>query len=184
VIVRAKKVLSPPETVSFKYDKGVLFVSGTCKADWFDLLQNDFHKVWGVHSLNIDALKISVETARDLSWIIKDIASYRFIFDVNELKLNEEQQKQFSNLTSAASLLDEYNHTNKKNYKIQVQSVTSKAGNIAANERVALSRAENFLGLLLEAGVPAELLEAKVIYNEDLAIKEEVRSVSFNVAEN
>jgi OOP family OmpA-OmpF porin len=183
VIVRAKKVLSPPETVKFSYDKGNLFVSGTCKADWLDLLHNNFHKVWGVHSLNVDDLKISDEPPIDLSWIIKDIASYRFIFDVNELKMNDEQQKQFSNLTSAALLLEEYNHSKKKNYKIQVQSVTSKAGNTDANQGVALSRAENFIGLLREAGVPDELLEAKVIYNEDLANKEEVRSVSFKVVE-
>jgi outer membrane protein OmpA-like peptidoglycan-associated protein len=128
-------------------------------------------------------LKISDEPLIDLSWIIKDIASYRFIFDVNELKMNDEQQKQFSNLTSAALLLEEYNHSKKKNYKIQVQSVTSKAGNTDANQGVALSRAENFIGLLREAGVPDELLEAKVIYNEDLANKEEVRSVSFKVVE-
>jgi len=97
--------------------------------------------------------------------------------------MNDEQQKQFSNLTHAAALLDEYNRTNNKNYIIEVQSVTTRAGNTVANERVAMSRAKNFIGFLLEAGVPAELLTAKVIYNEDLAKKEEVRSVSFNVAE-
>jgi len=183
VIVRANKALTPPETVNLSYTKGVLIASGTCKAEWLDLLHNNFHKVWGVHSLNVDDLKIIDETLRDLSWIIEDIASYRFIFDVNELKMNDEQQKQFSNLTHAAALLDEYNRTNNKNYIIEVQSVTTRAGNTVANERVAMSRAKNFIGFLLEAGVPAELLTAKVIYNEDLAKKEEVRSVSFNVAE-
>ncbi|HOI32853.1 MAG TPA: hypothetical protein PLC47_08815, partial [Bacteroidales bacterium] len=103
--------------------------------------------------------------------------------DFNELEMNEEQTDRFNKLTQSANLLDEFNRLNKKQYIILVQSFTSKAGNFAANQRVANIRAQTFLSLLKEAGVPDHLLETRVINTEELLKPEEVRSVSFVVEE-
>ncbi|MDY0086112.1 MAG: hypothetical protein RBR84_09365 [Bacteroidales bacterium] len=183
IIRRAEAILTPPETVSFAFEKGILQVSGHCKAEWKVSLEQHFNKVWGVHSLDTNQLTITDKPVRDLSWIIGDIMKYKFVFDVNVLEMTEDQSDQFYKLTQTANLLDEFNRLNNKQYKILVQSVTSKAGNEAANLRIATMRAQTFLELLKEAGVPKNLLETRVINTEELVEPEEVRSVSFVVEE-
>jgi OOP family OmpA-OmpF porin len=183
IIRRAEKHLSPPNTVSFTYRDGVLSVSGSCEPAWKNALLSNYHKVWGVHSLNTDALNLNEAKQQDLNWIIDDIMKYRFVFEINQLELTAEQAKRFNELTRSANFLDEFNRTNDKQYKILVQSVTSRSGNYAANQRIAMKRAQNFTRLLREAGVPEELLEASVVIKEESLQAEEVRSVSFVVVE-
>ncbi len=91
------------------------------------------------------------------------------------------KKRQFEKLKSTALLLDEFNQTQDENHVILIESFTSKASNKAANTKVALTRAESFMELLNNAGVPSALMEATVVYNEDMAKPMPVRSVGFEV---
>ncbi|MDD4374778.1 MAG: hypothetical protein PHG67_12740 [Bacteroidales bacterium] len=183
IVRRAEALLSTPESVRLAFEKATLKVSGNCNTEWKDRLEKQYNRVWGVLGLDTSELTVSDETVRDLSWIVDDIMQHKFVFDFNELEMNEEQTDRFNKLTQSANLLDEFNRLNKKQYIILVQSFTSKAGNFAANQRVANIRAQTFLSLLKEAGVPDHLLETRVINTEELLKPEEVRSVSFVVEE-
>ena len=180
VIKRAIEVLDPPASAALKFQSGVLIISGKADENWVTKVKSDYQKVWGVKALRWE-LAQAAAPRRDLSWIINDIEVYNFIFEFNDVKMNEDQQKQFEKLKSTALLLDEFNQTQGESHLIQIESFTSKASNKAANTKVALTRAEAFMELLNKAGVPAGLMKATVVYNEDLAKPMPVRSVGFEV---
>ncbi len=180
VIKRAIEVLNPTASVALKFQSGVLTISGKADENWVSEVNNTYHKVWGVKALRWE-LAQAAAPKRDLSWIIKDIEAYNFIFEFNDVSMNEVQKRQFEKLKSTALLLDEFNQTQGEKHLIMIESFTSKASNKAANTRVALSRAESFMEMLNKAGVPAGLMEATVEYNEDLTTPMPVRSVGFEV---
>lgn len=180
VIKRAVEVLDPPASVTLRFQSGLLTISGKADENWINKVNSEYHKVWGVKKLSWD-LTEAAPPKRDLSWIISDIEAYNFIFEFNDVRMNDTQRRQFEKLKSTALLLDEFNQTQDENHLIQIESFTSKASNKAANTKVALTRAESFMELLNNAGVPSALMEAKVVYNEDMAKPMPVRSVGFEV---
>lgn len=180
VIKRAMEVLDPPASAALMFQSGVLTISGKADENWVAKVKSDYHKVWGVKALRWE-LAQAAPPKRDLSWIIGDIEAYNFVFEFNDISMNEVQKRQFEKLKSTALLLDEFNQTQGENHLIQIESFTSNANNKAANTKVALTRAESFMALLNEAGVPAALMEATVVYNEDLERPMPVRSVGFEV---
>lgn len=180
VIKRATETLKPPATVVFSFQSGILTISGIADESWANQAKNDYIKVWGVKELRWELTGKNMPK-RDLSWIVNDIESYSFIFDFNDIEMNEEQQLKFEKLKSTARLLDEFNHLQNQSHLIQVESFTSKASNEAANTKVALTRAESFMALLNKAGVPAELMKTAVKYNEDIEKPMPVRTVRFKV---
>ena len=179
VIKRANEMLQPPVNVQLKFKKGVLHISGKADESWVAKANANYQKVWGVKALLWELNEAPPK--RDLSWIINDIEAYTFIFEFNDISMNEVQKSQFEKLKSTALLLDEFNQTQAESHLIQIESFTSKAGNKTANTKIALTRAESFMGLLKEAGVPAGLMEATVIYNEDIEKQMPVRTVEFKV---
>ncbi|MDA3943742.1 MAG: hypothetical protein PF694_09420 [Bacteroidetes bacterium] len=164
VIRRANKVLNPPPTIRLSFKEGVLTISGKADASWITMTTQAYHKIWGVTALN---WQLEEQQKPDLGWIISDIESYSFTFEFNDIIMTAKQKAEFDSLTTTALLLDDFNHEQNQKYILQIQSFTSNTGNITANRRVALSRAESFLGRLDEAGVPRELMETAVIFNEE-----------------
>lgn len=184
VIKRAEKLLVPPQSVSMHYANGVLFLKGEAPEDWINLVLKKASSVYGVNETDISGLNSKVtEEIPDLHWIIPAIEKNSFKFEMNIVSLDEIQKKQFDSLVDAAVHLTDYNHLYGKKMTIYVRSYTSRSGNASANLQVAKRRAEGFIGLLLEAGLHNDLLEAQVLFAEDIDKQVLLRSVSFEVFE-
>ncbi len=179
VIKRAVEILNPPATTFFDYANGILLMKGTASTDWINLASQDAYKVYGVNSIDISEMNVS--KSPDLHWIIPAIQKYCFIFEQNIISLDQQQQIQFDSLLHAATHLVEYNKLYNKEMAIYVISYTNRKSNAEANRVVATKRAEQFVALLKKAGLPENLLEAKVLFEEDVNTKISLRSVCFDV---
>jgi hypothetical protein len=183
VVKRAEKLLLPPLTVSMHYEKGVLFMQGEATDNWIDEAVKNATSIYGVTEINISGLNTNKVEIPDLHWIIPAIEKYSFKFEMNIVSLDDLQKKQFDSLVDAAVHLTDYNNLYGKKMTIYVRSYTSRSGNASANFQVAQRRAEGFVGLLLEAGLHHDLLEAQVLFAEDFDKQVLLRSVSFEVFE-
>ncbi|KAF0131020.1 MAG: outer membrane protein/peptidoglycan-associated (lipo)protein [Bacteroidetes bacterium] len=178
VIKRAQRALQPPAGVKLWFDKGVLYLSGTSSQEWQNAFEGKISSIYGIDGIDISELN---QQKVDLKWIIPSIEKQRFLFEINVVSLDSQQQIQFDSLVKAAVNLDAYNQLYGKKLAIYVRSFTNRNGNIEANERVASKRAEEFMTLLEQAGVKKELLKGQVLFAEDLTESVYLRSVHFAV---
>jgi outer membrane protein OmpA-like peptidoglycan-associated protein len=184
VLKRATEIINPPSSVVLNYAEGNLYLSGVASEEWVKKAFENVHRIYGVTNLDISQLNQKTDMPQpDLGWIIPAIEKYIFIFELNIVSLTAEQQQQFDSLVQAAVHLGEYNNQNNKKMAIYVRSYTSRTGNVDANMRVAVRRAESFVGLLKDAGLQDDLLEAQVLFTEDITVSQMLRSVRFEVFE-
>jgi outer membrane protein OmpA-like peptidoglycan-associated protein len=181
VLQRVHQKLDPPVGIYFEYKNGSLIVKGEAPQEWINFASEKTTNIIGVARADFSMVKASDVVVKDLRWIIPAIEKHSFVFDVNIIQLDQQQQLQFDSIVTAARYLEEYNKLNNKQMAIHVQSYTNRSGNVEANLRVAIQRAERFVGLLTEAGVNASLLEARVLFAEETDIQVKVRSVHFEV---
>lgn len=183
LISRAIRHFQPPESVNFSIENQVLIVTGTANSEWIKFLNDNFYKVTGINEIDISRLNESKHEAPNLDWIIPEIERKTFVFDINVTDLDASQKMSFDSLVKAAIYLDDFNQLNNKSLKIYVRSYTSRRGNLEANLRVAIRRAEAFAELLRKAGLKEELLEAQVKFVEETHQNAMLRSVQFEVFE-
>lgn len=182
VVKRAEELLQPPPTATFRYESGVLFFIGEASHNWLLNAFENRSKIWGVIKMDTTEMNVKeVEETQNLQWIIPEIEKYSFIFDMHIVEVNDFQQRQFDSLVRAAVFLTDYNKLYNKELAIFVRSYTNRSGNVEANLKVAIQRAEGFVGLLQQAGLPEDLLEAQVLFIEDLNEDIILRSVHFEV---
>lgn len=183
LIKRAIHKLQAPETVQFAVRDNILFVSGKADHEWISSLENNYFKVTGITDINTSGLETSQEISQNLDWIIPEIEHKTFVFDVNVVEINEQQQQTFDSLVRAAIHLEDFNQLNNKSLRIYVRSYTSRDGNMEANLKVAVRRAETFSQMLSKAGISEDLLEAQVKFIEETDNKALLRTVQFEVFE-
>lgn len=181
VIKRFSADFQPLSSVQISYRNGTLTLSGSAPSQWINDVVTQKNRIFGVHTININAM--NVDEPPNLQWIIPAIEKYNFAFEMNIVSLNEFQQKQFDSLVKAAINLEQYNLLYSKKMAIYMRSFTNKLGNVEANMKVASRRAHSFIQLLNAAGVPIDLLEAQVIFKEDIEEEILLRSVRFEVFE-
>ncbi len=190
VLNRAMRQLNPPDEVEMTYyQSGLLKLSGKATADWVYATSKQYQYILGVIKLDTSELNVSREnsfseiTTQNLSWIIPIIENYSFVFDVNVVSLDAEQQQQFDSLMSAAIFLADYNQLYNKKMAIFISTYTSRGGNTQANLDVANRRAAEFVNLFEEAGLTNELIDIQIVYAEDNEEQVPLRSVTFKVTE-
>lgn len=183
LIKRATHKLQAPKTVQFAVTDNILIVTGKADHEWISFLENNYFKVIGITGINTSGLETSQEISQNLDWIIPEIERKTFIFDINVVEVNELQQQTFDSLVRAAIHLDDYNRINNKSLRIYVRSYTSRDGNVEANLKVAVRRAEAFANMLSKAGISEDLLEAQVKFLEETDNKALLRTVQFEVFE-
>jgi outer membrane protein OmpA-like peptidoglycan-associated protein len=180
VLKRAENILNPPSSVEMQYESGKLILNGEADDAWVKQAIENVSRIYGV--IRIDTAGLNMKSPiTNLEWIIPAIEKYTFIFEVNVVSLNSVQQQQFDSLVKAAVHLGEYNSIYNRKLAIYVRSYTSRTGNVDANMRIALKRAESFSALLKEAGLADELLEAQALFMEDVTETQLLRSVRFEV---
>jgi len=181
LVRKALNRLQPPPTVFLKTQGTVLEVTGAANQDWVEKLWANIFKITGISELDDSKLRVNHTEEPDLDWIIPEIEQKSFEFDINITEIDSLQFNAFQDLVQAALLLEQYNQTHHTLLRIIVYSYTSHDGNVEANLRVALRRAEHFATLLYQAGLKEELLEAHVKFVEEGQSPSLIRSVQFKV---
>lgn len=178
LLKRARVFLNPPSGVNLSLSGQTLIVSGKADVAWVQQLRQLAALPDGIEAVDDTGLN---QLTSDLTWIIPAIEEKSFGFDVNVIKLDNQQQIVFDSLVRAALELENYNQIYHKTLAIYVRSYTKRSNNALANEKVARQRAEEFISLLERAGVKKDLLKSQVLFAEDLNENVSLRTVHFAV---
>ncbi len=114
---------------------------------------------------------------------IFNIEKHYFTFKYNVFKLDSTQKVEFEKLIEEINKVYNFNFKQDSVPVILVIAHTSHAGNSEANKIVAFKRAKQFMGLMIDAGIPMETLVPTVVFIEDEDEDDPypIRSVSFKV---
>lgn len=180
ILKRAKFILQPPESVNLTYKNAVIFASGQAHEDWIKKALLKYPTITGVNNFDKTAL-LTLTNKSKVERKILSIESYFFVFKYQTVELNKEQKIKFNNLIDEVNTVLDFNFSQDSVPVIVVIAHTSYAGNAEANKNVAFKRAQQFINLMIDAGLPMEVLVPKTDYIEDIKEDFPVRSVSFKV---
>lgn len=176
ILKRAYLILQPPASVKLTYKNGILYAAGEADDEWIKFALKTYSIIAGVNDFNMEALN-----APPSSRIPLTIEEYYFVFKYKEVKLSEEQKTKFKSLIDEVDRVLDFDFTQDSVPVIIVIAHTSYDGNALANKKIAFERALQFITLMIEAGIPMEVLVPKTDYIEDIDADFPVRSVSFKV---
>jgi OOP family OmpA-OmpF porin len=180
VVRRAYSVLNPPETISLRFENGTLFAVGEADEEWVKMSKRKFVFVPGINYLNVKGVRILFNKSY-IQRKILSIEEYYFKFKYLRVELNTEQKNKFANLIDEVKDILDFKLSQDSVPVIVVTAHTSYRGNAEANKKVAFKRAQEFINLMINVGIPMEVLVPKSSYIEDTNDKFPVRSVSFKV---
>ncbi len=180
VLQRAYALLNPPAEVSLRFEDGTLFAGGEAEEDWLRSAKRRYNYIAGVNRLNTKGIKL-VPNKSYIQKKMLSIEEYYFEFKYLTVELNTEQKNKFANLIAEVNDVLDFNLAQDSVPVIVVSAHTSYEGNAGANKKVAFERAQEFINLMINAGIPMEVLVPKSDYIEDINYKFPVRSVSFKV---
>jgi len=184
ILKRAYSVLTPPTTVALSVKNHVLYAEGKADKKWVDLALINYIKIPGINNFDITSMLIInnvVAVKKHVESKKLSIESYYFVFNYNTVKLDDKQEVKFENLITEVNSLLDFDFSQDSVPVIVVIAHTSYKGNAVANKKVAFERAQQFINLLVEAGIPIEILVPKTDYIEDTNEEYPVRSVSFKI---
>lgn len=181
VLARAKKELKPPSTATLLYHYDTLFVSGNASETWIDEAQKTVRQIAGIGTIlfNFNQKKTppQIKAKKD----ILALENHSFTFGFNVLTLDSTQEKQFKMLISEAKMVLNFGFQQDSVPVIVVLSHTSMTGSKGSNFKIARQRAEQFIDLMVQAGIPMEELVPKVVFAEIVKDGLPARTVSFKV---
>jgi len=186
LLKRAYMILMPPSTVNLSIKTDTLFAVGKADNKWIVKALNDANKIVGI--LNFDTSRLIAINKPKIITVKKhvdkkklSIESYYFVFKYNKVKLDDEQKIKFNKLINEVNELLDFDFTQDSVPVIVVVAHTSYSGNAVANKTISFERAQQFISLMANAGIPIEVLVPKTDYIEDTNEEFPVRSVSFKV---
>ncbi len=179
VLKRAKMLLKPPATVQFDYSGDTLYVKGTADEGWLEKVKAVTY-LPGINHLALPD-KAPVRKRPEMRKILAiESQAYSFAYGVDQL--DSTQQLSFKKLILDTKEILNFKSRGDSVPVIVVRSYTSRKGNMAANQRIAHTRAMRFIRWMQEAGIPMEMLVPKVRFIEDQdSGNYSVRTVSFKV---
>jgi OOP family OmpA-OmpF porin len=175
VLLRAKKILNPPPTVRLKYHYDTLFASGNATQSWIEKAQKTASQIAGIGTIIVKFPQEKPE--KDILALEK----HSFTFGFNGSQLDSIQTKEFKTMIAEAKSILNFGFQQDSVPVIVVLSHTSENGNKNSNIGIARRRAEQFINLMVHAGVPIEELVPKVVFVEEAHDNIPVRTVSFQV---
>jgi len=186
ILKRANYLLQPPNSVILSYEDGVLFAIGESTAEWLNKALREYSYIYGVNKFNIDGIAKSGNDKPSVKTHVESkrpsIENFYFIFKYNTIELSETQKIKFNSFIDEVENVYNFDFSQDSVPVIIVLAHTSYEGNAIANKKFAFERAHQFINLMIEAGIPLEVLVPKTDYIEDIDDAYPVRSISFKVA--
>ncbi len=180
ILKRAYLVLAPPPSISLRYSDGTIYATGTSESDWVDYANNNYMLVNGVNSFNFASVEIQT-SRKKIKQTFESIERYSFCFDYEIVKLSEKQKVKFDSLIADINKALDFDFNQDSVPVIIVEVLTSYKGNPEANERYAYERAQEFINLMINGGIPMEVLVPRTKFVEDLKEEYPARCVYFRV---
>jgi len=180
ILQRAYAILQPPKTVELSFSNGLLFATGEVEEDWVTDAQKKYPFIIGVNKFDKTGLFILTNRSKVEKRILA-IEEYFFVFKYKTVQLNVSQEIKFKNLIDEVNTVLDFNFSQDSVPVLVVLAHTSYDGNAEANKNVAFDRAQQFINLMINAGLPMEVLVPKTDFIEDIEEAYPVRSVSFKV---
>ncbi len=180
IIKRAYAILAPTEKVKLRFNNDTLFASGESNEDWVKFANSKTIGITGVSFFDLSGLNI-LTSKKEVERISLSIEEYYFVFKYNKVQLNEKQKLKFATLIDEVNTVLDFNFSQDSVPVIIVIAHTSYEGNAEINEKIAFERAQQFINLMIDAGIPMEVLVPRTDFVEDIEEVYPVRSVSFKV---
>lgn len=180
ILKRAIAILHPPASLRLSYANGTLFVAGEAEEGWVSGLYRNYPGIAGIENIDVTALLVLTNKLQ-VDRKILSIEQYYFIFKYKTVELNHDQRIKFKNLIDEVNTVLDFNLSQDSVPVMVVIAHTSYEGNAEANKDIAFERAQQFIDLMINAGLPMEVLVPQTDYIEDTDELYPVRSVSFKV---
>jgi outer membrane protein OmpA-like peptidoglycan-associated protein len=149
VLMRAKKILNPPETMSLAFENGILTANGTASADWFEKAKQLSAALTGVNEFRINR-----ETLLNLQSKIEN-QSVNFVCGTIDFAGNQTQNiKEIGENLEALSALT-------KNLQVEIQGSADSSGTSEINSKISQTRAEKVENVLVTAFPKLKNIEIK-----------------------
>ncbi len=189
ILEKAKTILTPPKTISLKYNNGKLKIEGSATSEWLDFAKKQWQYIVGIHSVDFKVETTTTNKKKPIATIKKKkvkrnilaIEKHYFTFKYNVFELSAKQTEEFDKLINEVNNVLNFNFNQDSVPIIIVNSYTSYKGNVEANKIVAKHRAEQFINMMIDKGIPLESLVPKVKFIEDEDVNIPLRTVSFKV---
>lgn len=180
ILKRAYIILNPPEGTKLRYSNGVIYSVGKADDIWMKCANQNYKYIEGVTSFNSQGTEITASRKR-ITQTFESIERYTFCFDYEIVKLSEKQKVKFDSLITDINRALDFDFEQDSVPVIIVEVHTSYEGNPEANERFAYERAQEFINLMINAGIPMEVLVPRTKFVEDLKEEYPARCVYFRV---
>lgn len=153
----AGEVLQPPPGVRLQLNDGVLKVSGTADPAWRDRLDTYWLSQRGVSRLDDSQLRVTDPVAVQIRKLQREIQQRRYQFDVLGQEING-QPPHFLQQAQAIQQLIRLTAGISKTVRVTVSGNTDGSGTPLLNEKLSRQRAASARDLLVQLGVPANVL--------------------------
>ncbi len=181
ILKRASRKLKPPGTIILKYNYDTLFISGKANKNWIKETKLMAKMIPGIETVIFHTTHSTSNRQQKLKQKILAIENTVFFFPYNDFYLTEQQQQEFNKLIKETKSILEFNLNQDSIPVIIINSFTSQNGNANANKRIAQERANQFINLMIKAGLPPEVMVPKVVFEEKMKKSLPPRSVSFKI---
>ncbi len=181
VLQRARHLLLPPASVKMDFKNGILMVSGKADSAWVKMLYEKYPMVFGVQKVEVNIRVPQLQKKEKVKKNVLAIEKHIFHFGYNVFSLDSAQILEFNKLITQVKNVLDFNFRQDSVPVIIVNSFTGYGGNVEANKTIARHRAEQFIKLMIQKGIPPEVLVPKVRFVEDFQNKYSIRSVGFEV---
>jgi OOP family OmpA-OmpF porin len=180
ILKRVRKVFgNTPAEVLLQED--TLYVTTAFPKQTADSVKNQLLIIPGINHVKFTNIDKEQKKKEIVIENIFNIEQHYFTFGYNVVKLDSIQKAEFKDLIKEINNVFDFNFKQDSVPVILVIAHTSYSGNAEANKLVAFRRAKQFMGLMIDAGIPMETMVPTVAFIEDNNDEYPIRSVSFKV---
>lgn len=196
LLERAKKILSPPESVSLHIENRSLYIRGSSSQQWFESMQAKWRLISGLEKINTDNFSYAeanysadqndkkdlVESNDNIINAIKQLHSQYYLFEVGKSQIDMKSHSFQSALKNIERIL---RLANTLGFQVQITLVgdADTLGSYDFNKKLASQRARNMRAQLIQQGIPESIVLAygSRDYNVPTTVKKNLRRVSYQV---
>ncbi len=174
VLLRAKKILQPPEAVNLDFRDGMIYADGVATEAWISDAERLSSMIPGVSGLQTGGL---IRAA-----LIETIEQSAIRFEVNLAVINPDQQEALRQLALALQNLNADLQDKEKKVEVLIAGHADQSGAPETNMRLQQERAENVMAALRQLGVVnLSAVEWKIMSPMENPTRENERKVTFAI---
>jgi outer membrane protein OmpA-like peptidoglycan-associated protein len=155
VLLRAKKILNPPETISLSFENGILTANGTAANDWVEKAKQFSSFLTGVKEFKINQ--------GNLSALQEKIENKGVDFVCNTIDFSENQTQNIKEIGENIETMFALAKDAKKTLRVEVQGSADESGKGGINSKISQTRAEKVVNLLIAASPNLKNVQIKAV---------------------